>query len=1035
MTSSTTPTTSTSTAYDITGNVTTPTVNGVSSTVTTTSATNYAAPYQITTNTLTSTMTWSPFLGLGSATGPNGDSGSISYDGNARPSTTVSPYGAVTTYAYNDTASPPNKIATTNGHWVKTVMDGFGRAIQTITGNGGTTVSTVDVQYAPCGCSPLGKLSRQSAPYAPGGSDAWTTYNYDASGRTLSVVLPDTNNSTTKYSYQGNQVTITDAANNSKTFTMDALGNLTSVLEFDPTLSTNVTTSYTYDVLNHLTGVSMPRGTTTQTRTFNYTTSNVVGAFLLSATNPENGTVIYTYNPTSNTLATKTDAKNQQLTYQYDTYNRLTSLTWVNSPAGSQVLRTYYYDTNPLDSTGFSQYALGRLAAVQYAPFPLSTVPDTAGPISLVDMYSYTQAGLPAAKRLQVNEVLAWKNNQGYNQGGTGTDNLDSTYTYNNEGKVTAMTYPTTTPGYTSGVAYNVPGASYNYSYDSMYRLGGMTTSGGTTVVNGVSYNAANQLLGMTYNSIAETRGYNVLNQLTSLSAQENATTVENLTYNYPTGTNNGKISYMSNALSGEKISYTYDSLNRMIAASDSIGQTVQWAEGYTFDPFGNLTAKAVTGGTQGGPSLSVAISQVNNQIETYYYDANGNGLYGNATAYDVENHVSGGGWSNGAPVVDYGYDAQSRRFLVLTAGTVDSYGNANNYLVAEYSPSGQKLATYQINTCNDSSTNQPVLTVCSTLSTSDQYFGGRRLAVMDQLGSAGTYYPWGEAKGSTNPQDTWSFATYWRDSATGLDYANNRYYSNAYGRFMTPDPYSNSGRLGDPGSWNRYVYTRGDPVNRLDQTGTDDCDTAWESDASMVGTPCGAPNYGGLAGYFPDIAAIVTAAVAGALGGSSGGAPQSSQPSQLQLDKCHIEIRYSQIVIDGTTTPVYHTMLVGIDDTTGLTLGVIDGWPSLGFINLPPPITPIPITKLTTGESQNGHYNNANTSTPYVDTNSTTAMCAAWAFLVALADNFPNAIYGGLTSNSNSLTTFLWGLLGQPTIGPPPVPTPGWNGPIFWVP
>ena len=218
-----------------------------------------------------------------------------------------------------------------------------------------------------------------------------------------------------------------------------------------------------------------------------------------------------------------------------------------------------------------------------------------------------------------------------------------------------------------------------------------------------------------------------------------------------------------------------------------------------------------------------VTANPANNRILGYSYDANGNGLFGNATEYDVENHVSGGGWSNGAPVVDYGYDAQSRRFLVLTAGTVDSYGNANNYLVAEYSPSGQKLGTYQINTCNDSSTNQPVLTVCSTLSTSDQYFGGRRLAVMDQLGSAGTYYPWGEAKGSTNPQDTWSFATYWRDSATGLDYANNRYYSNAYGRFMTPDPYTNSGRLTDPQSWNRYAYTRGDPVNRFDPLGTDD--------------------------------------------------------------------------------------------------------------------------------------------------------------------------------------------------------------------
>ncbi len=84
---------------------------------------------------------------------------------------------------------------------------------------------------------------------------------------------------------------------------------------------------------------------------------------------------------------------------------------------------------------------------------------------------------------------------------------------------------------------------------------------------------------------------------------------------------------------------------------------------------------------------------------------------------------------------------------------------------------------------------------IAVTLSSSDQYFGGRRLAAMDQLGSVGTYYPWGEVKGSTNPQDIWSYATYWRDSFSGLDYANNRYYSNIGGRFMTPDPYTNSGR------------------------------------------------------------------------------------------------------------------------------------------------------------------------------------------------------------------------------------------------
>ena len=53
----------------------------------------------------------------------------------------------------------------------------------------------------------------------------------------------------------------------------------------------------------------------------------------------------------------------------------------------------------------------------------------------------------------------------------------------------------------------------------------------------------------------------------------------------------------------------------------------------------------------------------------------------------------------------------------------------------------------------------------------------------------------------------------------------NNRYYSNAYGRFMTPDPYKASGGPGDPQSWNKYAYTRGDPVNRLDPGGTCDQD------------------------------------------------------------------------------------------------------------------------------------------------------------------------------------------------------------------
>jgi YD repeat-containing protein len=68
-------------------------------------------------------------------------------------------------------------------------------------------------------------------------------------------------------------------------------------------------TTYTYDLLNNLSQVSMPRPTGTQTRTFVYN-----GPYLMSATNPENGTVSYTYNSIYK-VATKTDAKGQQVQY------------------------------------------------------------------------------------------------------------------------------------------------------------------------------------------------------------------------------------------------------------------------------------------------------------------------------------------------------------------------------------------------------------------------------------------------------------------------------------------------------------------------------------------------------------------------------------------------------------------------------------------------------------------------------------------------------------------------------------------------
>ena len=255
----------------------------------------------------------------------------------------------------------------------------------------------------------------------------------------------------------------------------------------------------------------------------------------------------------------------------------------------------------------------------------------------------------------------------------------------------------------------------------------------------------------------------------------------------------------MYNAVSGETVTYTYDSLNRLATASGcnvpsgcTLPQTELWGQAYVYDPFGNLRQKNITGGSAGQPSTQVTVN-ANNQINSVSglsYDLNGNQ---NVGSYDAENRLTS------ASGLQYGYDGQNKR-IWSWAGAVDPENNTTNFTVSVYTPSGQKLGAYLLAPAfvqNSQTEFAVVPSMQVTLSSSDIYFGSRRVAVMDQLGSVVkatapvvSYFPWGETKGASNPQDTWNFATYWQDSNTGLDYANNRYYANAYGRFATPDPY-----------------------------------------------------------------------------------------------------------------------------------------------------------------------------------------------------------------------------------------------------
>jgi RHS repeat-associated protein len=121
----------------------------------------------------------------------------------------------------------------------------------------------------------------------------------------------------------------------------------------------------------------------------------------------------------------------------------------------------------------------------------------------------------------------------------------------------------------------------------------------------------------------------------------------------------------------------------------------------------------------------------------------------------------------------------------------------------------------------------------------------------------------------------------YFRDQETGLDYAKNRYHQPGMGRFLTPDPYINSAGSDEPGSWNRYAYTRGDPVNRIDRKGLDDedpddgddCDDDRECNADGVDGGGGAPVfYDNAYAWSVDYIEVTSTSYFGQNGNNSGG-------------------------------------------------------------------------------------------------------------------------------------------------------------------
>ena len=857
--------------------------DGSSVTLTSDATTNYAAPTTVTTQSYSQTLAYNSWLGITEATGLNGEQLSMTYDSYGRPSLGTSPYGATVQYLYGTSTPFTQKQYAPNGI-TTTTPDGLGRAILVARGDSNGVQSYTQTVYAPCACSPLGKVQQVSQPYAPGASTIyWTTYAYDGLGRTLSVTQPD-GVSTTTTSYSGNQTTVTDPAGNWKQYTTDALGNLTTVVEPDPANQPGGTlsTSYTYDWMNHVVGVSMPRGSTTQTRTFVYDNAGR----LTSATNPENGTVSYVYN-TDNTLQYKQDAKGQQTVYTYDSQKRVTMMQRYsagqnNYPYEDLCMRvTYTYDTNPLYPS-FSQNSTGRLTTVQYGSTSATSGSgygntcvwaqnSAGGTTTFSENYSYHPAGAVTAKKLVVTRT-----DPGYSPA---VNSILANYSYDSAGRVYQVTYPLSPP-FPINPGNSLPGpVTFTYGYDTLGRPNSLTDQGGTSMgyfsgnwsgtpvnwVQNVQYDLSSRMTSMEFVSsymssydqtdpsyAQQSMTYNVNGQMTGVNWIANnhesylwTSPAVGMTYSYAAQTN-GQITQETDTLSGETITYQYDQLKRLTSASSTptAGSSASaYTQTYQYDGFGNLTAEVLN-----GTSTPIGVNAATNRLTNSNYDANGNMLTGvGATfTYDEGNRVESAAEVSGGTEY-YGYGPDNKRIYRLTA--------TGQELITFYGAQGEKLGVFSVY-------GAPLysniwfaerLIVDSNYAVYGDRMGTNRANgwnVYGALGGFDRFYPYGDEITSTG-NDRTKFATYTRDSFTGLDYADQRFYASTYGNFTSPDPSMDNVDYNNPGTWNAYAYTNGDPINGSDPSGLVTC-----GNLPIVGggTVAGDVNANTAQGHFIDL-------------------------------------------------------------------------------------------------------------------------------------------------------------------------------------
>ncbi|MCZ2391319.1 MAG: RHS repeat-associated core domain-containing protein [Acidobacteria bacterium] len=550
-------------------------------------------------------------------------------------------------------------------------------------------------------------------------------------------------------------------------------------------------TYYTYDTLNNLTTVNQG----VQTRNFAYNSLSR----LVSAQNPESGTINYVYDAGGN-LTQKTDARGVATAYTYDALNRVLTRTYTGETGYTTPNVSYFYDNLP--------NAKGRLTKVS----------------SSVSTTEYTAFDI-------LGRVLAAKQTTD----GGDVNGYSTGYTYNLSGALIEETYPS------GRKVKNVLDANGDLSKVESKRSAAdfFQTYAGSFV-----YTAAGAVSSMRLgNGKFENTEFNSRLQPIQIGLGSAASTqnVLKLNYEYGTTDNNGNVKSQTITVPGLANpfvqSYSYDSLNRLQSATETNNGSQTWKQAFTFDRYGNRNfdeantttlPKECNGNTEVceavRPIVNPSVDITNNRLNGYTFDASGNTVRdaeNRRFTYDAENKqvkvetVDGSG-NPIATVGEYFYDGDGRRIKKIVPST-------GELTIFSYDVGGKLVAEYSTIIASSQDAKVAYLTT--------DHLGSPRINT-DQYGTViarHDYHPFGEeiftaqrTTGLNYSADSVrkQFTGYERDHETDLGYAQARMYANHLGRFSSPDPLLESADPTLAQTWNRYSYVWNSPLILIDPDG-----------------------------------------------------------------------------------------------------------------------------------------------------------------------------------------------------------------------